>query len=83
MWRHESSYRDRPYPLDDPPRRTRVITASTTDVALALVIAALGGSAVQAFRVRLDRRAAGPRRGHACTAASGRCCGDGQTARRC
>ncbi len=35
-----------------------MITASTTDVVLAVLIAALGGSAVQAFRVRLDRRAA-------------------------
>lgn len=39
-------------------RGTAVITASTTDVVLAVLIAALGGSAVQAFRVRLDRRAA-------------------------
>ncbi len=35
-----------------------MITASTTDVVLALLIAALGGGAVQAFRVRLDRRTA-------------------------
>ena len=34
-----------------------MITASTTQVLLALAVAALGGSAVQAFRVRLDRRA--------------------------
>lgn len=35
-----------------------MIAASTTDVVLTLLIAAIGGSAVQAFRVRLDRRAA-------------------------